>query len=324
MWSAILLLAVAADPAVPASGQIAFMREGKVWLIAADGSGERALTDTLFFKTERPITWMPDGRQVLYWNHSQVGWDIWAVKADGKEPQSLTRAKSGGCRSPAPSPDGKRIAFLRDDPPGLYLMDADGTNQRRLTDKGFRDLPPSWSPNGKRLAYTVEERGKFFLRCYDLTSDRDVPIGLGSSPRWSPDGKQLLFECARDKTVTLCLISPDGADEVRLTNGTEQGWAAAWSPDGTHVAYFTSRDGKAELRDVTVDQGTNRLLASVEGPWESAPSWSPDGKWLTFAAGPAPRQVVYVVDDQGHSLRKLATGGACYPVWQPTRNVRDP
>jgi TolB protein len=323
MWPAVLLLAAAGDPAVAASGQIAFMRDGRVWAIAADGSGERALTDTLFYKTERPITWMPDGRRVLYWNHSQVGWDIWSVTRDGKGPRNLTRVRSGGCRSPAPSPDGKRIAFLRDDPPGLYLMDADGRNPRRLTDKGFRDLPPTWSPDGKRLAYTVEERGRFFLRRYDLTSGRDVRIGPGLSPRWSPDGKRLLFEVVRDKVATLGLISPDGADEIRLTKGPRHARAPAWSPDGARVAYFTSRDGKAEVRALTVGEKTNRLLASVEGPWESAPSWSPDGKWLTFAAGPAPKQIVYLVDDQGHGLRKLATGGACYPVWQPTRDGRD-
>jgi TolB protein len=322
MWSAVLLLAVGADPAA-AFGQIAFMREGKVWVIAADGSGERALTDTLFYKTERPITWMPDGRQVLYWNHSEVGWDVWAVTPDGKEPRNLTKVKSGGCRAPAPSPDGKRIAFLRDNPPGLYLMDADGGNQRRLTDKGFRDFPPTWSPDGKRLAYTVEERGKFSLRCYDLTTERDVRVGPGFSPLWSPDGKRLLFEDVRDKAAILGLISPDGADEIRLTKGPGHARAPAWSPDGARVAYFTPRDGKAELRLLTVDPKTDRLLASVEGQWDSAPSWSPDGKWLTFAAGPASKQIVYVVDDQGRGLRKLATGGACYSVWQPTRNGKE-
>jgi TolB protein len=323
MWSAVLLVAVAADPAATPPGRIAFMREGKVWVIAADGSGEQALTDTLFFKTERPIGWMPDGRRVLYWNHSEVGWDIWAVSADGRERRNLTRVRSGGCRSPAPSPDGKRIAFLRDDPPGLYLMDAEGGNARRLTHMGFRDLPPSWSPDGKRLAYTTEERGKFSLRCFDLTSERDSLLGPGSSPRWSPDGKRLLFEEVRDKVAGLGVMSPEGADAVRLTKGPAQAGAPAWSPDGTRVAYFTSRDGKAELRVLTVDRTTDGLLASVEGPWESAPSWSPDGKWLTFAAGPEPKQVVYVVDDQGRGLRKLAAGGACYPAWQPSRKGKD-
>jgi Tol biopolymer transport system component len=295
------------------------MREGKVWVIGADGSGERALTDTLFYKLERPITWMPDGRRVLFWNHSKVGWDIWAVTADGKQPTNLTRVQRGGCRSPAPSPDGKRIAFLRDDPEGLYLMDADGTHQRRLTDKGFRDFPPCWSPDGKRVAYTVLQTDQFFLHCYDLSSGRDIRVVRGSSPCWSPDGKRLLFEGVRGKR-TLGLISPDGADEVRLTTG--QGVAPAWSPDGTRVAYFAPRDGQVEMRVVTADQKTDTLLASVQGRWWSAPTWSPDGKWLTFAAGSAPQQVVYVVADRGGALQKLATGGACYPVWRPTPKAR--
>jgi Tol biopolymer transport system component len=62
----------------------------------------------------------------------------------------------------------------------------------------------------------------------------------------------------------------------------------------------------------------------VEGRWwRDAPSWSPDGKWLTFAAGPPQKQVVYVVDDKGRDLRKLAAGGACYPVWRPIPKEKD-
>jgi outer membrane protein assembly factor BamB len=301
-------------------GRVAFMRKGRVWVIAADGSGERALTETLPYTADRPVAWMPDGRRILYWKHSKVGWDVWAVTPDGKEPTNLTRVEKGGCRSAAPSPDGKRIAFLRDNPPALYLMDADGGNQRRLTEQGFRDFLPTWSPDGKRLAYSVEgERGKFSLCCYDLATGKDVRVGPGRSPRWSPDGKRLLFEDVRDRVAMIGLVSPEGGDEVRLTKGPGHAVAPAWSPTGDRIAYFAPREGKAELWVLRVEGKKSRLVASVEGPWESAPSWSPDGKRLTFAAGPSAKRVVYVVDDQGRGLRKLATGGACYPVWQPGR-----
>jgi TolB protein len=318
MWPVILLLSVAADPSPGPPGQIAFMREGKVWNIGADGSGERPLTDTLFYKAERPITWTSDGRRILFWNHSKVGWDIWAVTAAGKKSANLTRVKSGGCRSPAPSPDGKRIAFLRDDPEGLYLMDADGSNPRKLTDKAYRDDPPSWSADSKRLAYSVLEGDASFVYCYDFASGRAAQVVRGMTPAWSPKGDRLLFVGVREKVAALLLVSPDGKDGVRLTRGPGQAWAPAWSPDGSRVAYFSQRDGKAELRVVTVDGKADAVLASVEGRWSSAPSWSPDGKWLTFAAGPPQKQAVYVVGDKGGELRKLAAGGACYPVWRPT------
>jgi Tol biopolymer transport system component len=323
MWLVALVLSIAAPlPAAP--GQIGFMREGKVWIIGVNGSGERALTGTRFYKIERPITWMPDGQRLLYWNHSKIGWDIWSVSADGKEPTNLTRVQSGGCRSPAPSLDGKHIAFMRDHPEGLYVMDADGGNQRRLTPKGFRDFPPSWSPDGKRLAYTAFEEHKFILYGYDLTSGGDTRLVPGSSPCWSPDGKRLLFEAVRNKSRTLHLISPDGTNEIRLAKGPGHALAPAWSPDGNRVAYFAPRDSKVELRIVTVDRKSDTRLASVEGRWWSAPDWSPDGKRLTFAAGPPLKQVVYIVDDQGRDLRKLATGGACYPVWRPVPKTRSP
>jgi TolB protein len=324
MWPALLLLSLAAAPLPAPSGQIAFMREGRVWIIGADGSGERALTGTLFYKTERPITWSPDGRRVLFWNHSKVGWDIWTVTVDGKESVNLTQVTRGGCRSPAPAPDGKRIAFLRDNPEGLYLMNADGSNQRRLTDKAFRDFLPTWSPDGKRIAYTLLEEGRFSISCYDLASRKDVRVVRGaSSPAWSPDGSRLLFVRFQKKTVTLGLISPDGSNEVWLTKGPAEAWEPAWSPDGGRVAYFRPRNGKTELRVVTADGKTEKVLAAVDGRWSSsAPSWSPDGKWLTFAAGEGEKQVVYVVDDQGGSVRKLATGGACYPVWRPAPRDR--
>lgn len=316
MWPVLLLLSMAADSQPAPGGQVAFMRAGRVWVIGADGTSERALTETLFYKTERPLTWTTDGRRVLFWNHSPVGWDIWAVTVDGGQTANLTRVASGGCRSPASSPDGKWIAFLRDNPEGLYLMDAAGTAARRLTDRAFRDERPSWSPDGHRLAYCVLEENGMFVHRFDLAAGRAVRVVGGSSPAWSPDGSRLLFVGVRDNRPTLLLVSPEGKDEVRLISGPGAA-DPAWSPDGRRVAYFAAREGKAELRVVAVEGAGDALLASVDGRWTSAPCWSPDGKWLTFAAGPPQQQVVYVVDAQGRNLRPLAAGGACFPVWRP-------
>ena len=81
---------------------------------------------------------------------------------------------------------------------------------------------------------------------------------------------------------------------------------------------------QAASPSATADRRTDTLLASVEGRWwHDAPSWSPDGRWLAFGAGPPSKQVVYVVDAKGRGLRKLATGGAYYPAWRPAPKERD-
>src|SRR5438552_19206443 len=126
MFPLAFLALIAGEPPPAPAGQVAFMRDGKVWLIDADGTHERALTAELRFKADRPLAWSPDGSRLLFYSHSDIGWDVWASSADGTNQTNLTNTQSGGCRSPAWSPEGKRIAFMRDDPPGLYVMDADG------------------------------------------------------------------------------------------------------------------------------------------------------------------------------------------------------
>src|SRR5262249_5542408 len=143
----------AAPRAAPA-GRIAFMREGKVWVVDAGGGKARPLTGELRYKANRPLAWSPEGTRLLFWNHRPGGWGVRAMDPDGKNRKNLTNTRSGGCRSPAWAPDGKVIAFLRDDPAGLYLMEADGKKQRLLSKKGHRDEVPAWSPDGKRIAYT--------------------------------------------------------------------------------------------------------------------------------------------------------------------------
>jgi TolB protein len=317
MGTVALLLAAAVLPFQPPPGQIAFMREGRVWVIGADGTGERPLTGALLYKVERPVTWTADGRRVLFWNHSEIGWDVWTVPADGGDATNLTRVQSGGCRCPACSPDGKLIAFMRDEPEGLYVMDADGAHPRRLTEKAFRDDAPSWSPDGKRLAYSVMEGNASYVHTYEFASGQAVRLVRGMTPSWSPDGRRLLFVGSRGGSPALLLAAPDGKDEMRLTSGPGAASDPAWSPNGSRIAYFRSQGGKAELRVVSVDGRSDTALASIEGRWLSAPSWSPDGQWLAFAAGPQEKQAAYVVDAQGRAVRPLAGGGACYPVWRP-------
>lgn len=314
--------------AAPA-GQIAFMREGRVWLINTDGTGQRPLTDTLFYKTERPLCWAPDGSRLLYWNHSNVGWDIWSLGLSGEMPRNLTTTRSGGCRSPSWSPDSKRIAYMRDEPEGLYLMNADGSDSRRLTMHGFRDESPAWSPDGRKIAYTRltsegPEKSVLEIFVFDLATRREVRIVQnGSSPAWSREGRKLLFVRQQSGRTAILLCNPDGSRETALTDSPGLKEQPTWSPDGSRIAYVEYRDNKAALVMMEREGRNSVRLAEFEERIWQAPSWSSDGRWITVAAGSNGKQAVYVIGVEDRRRRPLTGNGACFPVWRPDQLVKD-
>src|SRR5262249_44823921 len=152
---------------------------------------------------------------------------------------------------------------------GLYVMDADGKNQRRLSEKGHRDEIPAWSPDGRRIAFTnLRDDGKgsvaLDIHVIDLSGRNEARIVEGGSdPTWSPDGKKILFLARRRASFDLCLIDPDGKNEVNLTNSPEDESAPVWSKDGSQIAYLASKDGKTELRLLDLDSKKTRRLAGI-------------------------------------------------------------
>jgi TolB protein len=131
----------------------------QVWVMDADGGNRHALTSDSRVKDQVP-DWSPDGSKVAYNAGGFGSGGVWTIDADGSHPHQLT-----GCvaADPAPcaqgddwgiawSPDGKKIAFLRDyhalginDRP-VFVMDADGSHQQRLTDGTLSHAVPAWQP----------------------------------------------------------------------------------------------------------------------------------------------------------------------------------
>ncbi|WP_042461849.1 PD40 domain-containing protein [Neobacillus dielmonensis] len=155
-------------------------------------------------------------------------------------------------RSPSWSPDGKQVAFsgYQTKNAGIWLMDRDGSNVRKLTSPESPDEfydHPTWSPNGKNLAfakhsYTMNQPHGHTqigeeIWTMEIETGKLVKIAAGSEPSWSPDGKTIAFTKTRTSGETMekevWLVNSDGSNSRKLTAGMEP----SWSPDGQFITY---------------------------------------------------------------------------------------
>ena len=123
---------------------------------------------------------------------------------------------------------GAQIAFVSGSTglPQVYTMEADGTNQQRMTDQGYA-VSPNWSPNGQFLAfswmrkYGPGEPGSNDLYLMDIASKQWVQLTHDSNrndfPSWSPDGRHLVFQSNRTGTEQIWSMLADGTKVQQLT-----------------------------------------------------------------------------------------------------------
>jgi TolB protein len=162
-----------------------------IGVINADGSGQVALTPRPPASRCANLVWSPDGRKIAFAGASGSGGNcgefcfaVWVVDADGSAPQNLTRKQ--GARVPGPvafepvwSPDGRKIAFVsdRDGSLGVYVMNSDGSVQRRLASLAS---DPAWSPDGQKLVFASQRDGAAGL--YVVNADGSRRRTLTRSP----------------------------------------------------------------------------------------------------------------------------------------------
>ena len=174
-----------------------------------------------------------------------------------------------------------QIAFVsrRDGNSEIYVMNADGTRQTRLTNNPARESDPAWSPDGTKIAFSSNRDGndEIYVMNPDgsgqtrLTDNSD----LDRVPAWSPNGAKIAFVSGRDNNSEIYVMNADGTGQTRLTNNPAFDSDPAWSPDGAKIAFMSSRDGNDEIYVMTAD-GTGRTRLTTNEATDSSPAWLPD------------------------------------------------
>ena len=259
------------------------------------------------------ISLAQDGRRIAYVAHEEiknlrkVTFDPSTEKIAG-EPVPITRG-SLQCFFPDPSPDGDWLAYYslgkQED---IFIIHADGTDMRQLTDDVFKDREPRWSPDGKRIAFTSARSGgsEIWAINRDGSGLQQLTQMAGAHhPVWSPDGTQMVYSIHTPKNAAYIFPvgqawteqSPVALATLSDTSQTFETWS--WSPDGKRLAglrHFADGShagiGVYDLESKKYDWLTNF------GEW---PLWFEDGRRILFAD----HGKIFVVDSESRKYHEV-------------------
>ncbi len=204
-------------------------------------SPEDRIVDQITFDppTEELGDWSPDGEWIIFYNAKPAAdQGLWLRNPTGVNLQQLTNQQDS---DPVWSPDGKRIAFVRQQEDSQVIYSA-------------------WPSNGDSWGDGIEES----RLTYGGFDDH--------SPTWRPDGKTLAFVSSRDGNQEIYTMRADGANQARLTSNNVDDVAPVWSPNGEQLAFVSYLYGSADILVMDEDGTNQRRLTKNEGD-DLSPDW---------------------------------------------------
>jgi len=257
-------------------------------------------SDLALLRVVGPPAIAPDGRHVVAavtrmdMEADAYQGELWLAGTDDSAapPRKLTEGPRD--QSPAYSPDGRWLAFLRSDPVDapaqLYVMPVGGGEPRRVTDHVLAAGTPAWSPGSDRIAYAsrVPEEGRYRAKSGGRPAEKEPPRRI-TRLRYRLDNVGFTI----DRPSQLFVVDPfqPSPSPAQVTSGNFNHQDVAWSPDGQMLTFTAGRhegsgdDLRADVWVCATDGSDLRPL-TAGGLAAGDPVFSPDGTGVYFTATP--------------------------------------
>jgi dipeptidyl aminopeptidase/acylaminoacyl peptidase len=280
--------------------------------------------------TEPPPFFIPHDSKIVYVSFINGSDEIFLMNGDGTEPRQLT-AISGTDYYPSLSINGQTIVFASQRGNrqwDIYAMDIGGGSITQLTNTREADSAPELSPDGTQVVYTSTAAGRgdqdLWVVNIDGTNPRQITFDNSNEidPSWSPDGTMISFGSNRTGPNELYVMNADGSNIQQVTTGIGIGGRNDWSPDGRWLAFYAGPGSNKEIFVVPIEcafvaGGCDLTLVRqlTYGGQNKAPSFSPDGQWITFTSKRDGDNEIFTMRFDGSEITQLTFNDS--PDWMP-------
>jgi Tol biopolymer transport system component len=216
--------------------------------------------------------------------------------------------------SPAFSPDGKRIAFIRAFSSGVndvYVARVAGGPARRVTYDNRYLLSLTWAPDGRCLLFSSNRRGNHALWIVPESGGNPVRVPMVSEnvtdPAFSRDGHKMAYAQFFDDTNIWRFDLAGRSAPKKVIASTQYDSSPQYSPDGTRIAFRSSRSGSSEIWICDSEGRAPVQLTHFGRTLTGTPRWSPDGTQIAFDSRPEGQPDIYTIPAAGGEPHRVTT-----------------